>query len=151
MLSAIKDKMDDWKTKTLEKRAIQLHGDNAKLEKKIAKMQAGRPIELIKTKRRDPVKNTGDGHLKKQIYAQTADELNKRENSQSKTKSRESPQTTKSGSEEKESCLKQAIKKRPMKRSRKRCHFCRKRGHVQKDCVKRQLLREWIWGDASET
>jgi len=37
------------------------------------------------------------------------------------------------------------INKRPMKRSRKRCHFCRKRGHIQRDCLSRQMLRKRLW------
>jgi len=39
---------------------------------------------------------------------------------------------------------------RPMKRSRKRCHFCRKRGRLQKDCLSKHMLRRWLWDEARE-
>ena len=40
--------------------------------------------------------------------------------------------------------------KRTMKRSRKRCHFCRKRGHLQKDCLSKRMLRRWLRDEARE-
>jgi len=61
----------------------------------------------------------------------------------------------KSNFKEEESCLKQVQQKhsknkRPMKRSNNRCHFCRKRGHIQRDCLSKKMMRKWLWDDASE-
>jgi len=37
--------------------------------------------------------------------------------------------------------------KRPRVRSTKRCHFCRKRGHIQRKCLIKKFLLNWLWGD----
>lgn len=38
-------------------------------------------------------------------------------------------------------------KRRPRKRSKKRCHFCRRRGHVQKNCVLKKFVLNWLRND----
>jgi len=43
-----------------------------------------------------------------------------------------------------------SVNERPVKRSRKRCHFCRKRGHLQKDCLSRRVLRRRLRDEARE-
>jgi len=43
-----------------------------------------------------------------------------------------------------------SVNERPVKRSRKRCHFCRKRGHVQKDCLSKRVLRKRLRDEARE-
>jgi len=155
MLSAIKDKIDYWKTKDVAKQMTQLRKDNAKLEQQLVELQAGRITKTIETIRKDPATNTGDDNKKKYIYEKTPDELYKGETSQNETRSKETPKTTKSNSEKEESCLKQVrkmhiINKQQRKMLKKRCHFCRKRGHIQRDCPSRQMLWNWLWDDANE-
>jgi len=38
---------------------------------------------------------------------------------------------------------------RQVKTTKKRCHFCRERGHVEKDCQKRKRCRNWLWNESS--
>jgi len=151
----MKDKISDWKTNNLVRQITQLRKDNAKLEQQLAELQAGRMTEIMETIRNDPATNTGDDNIKKYIYEKTPDELYKGETSQNETRSEGTPKKKKSKSETKESCVKQVqpthiINKRPRKMSRKRCHFCRKRGHIQRDCPSRQMLQKWLWDDANE-
>jgi len=149
MLSTIKDKIDDWKTKDLAKQMTQLRKDNAKLEQQLAELQAGRITETIQTIRKDPATNTGDDNIKKYIYEKTPDELDRGETNQNEIRSKETPQTTKSNSEKEKLCL-SIINKQQRKRLRKRCHFCRKRGHIQRNCPSRQMIWNWLWDDAIE-
>jgi len=132
----MKDKIDDWKTKNVAKQIAQLRKDNAKLEQQLADLQAGRPTKTIKIIRQDSVTNTGDDHLKKHIYEQPPDELDQGENSQNEMRKEETHTKTKINPTKEEPCKNQTqqmrhMSKRPMKRSRKRCHFCRKRGHKE--------------------
>jgi len=38
---------------------------------------------------------------------------------------------------------------RQVKTTKKRCHFCRERGHIEKDCKKRKRCRNWLWKESS--
>jgi len=37
---------------------------------------------------------------------------------------------------------------RQVKTTKKRCHFCRERGHIEKDCKKRKKCRNWLWNES---
>ena len=154
MLSAIKNKIDDRKTKKLEKQIIQLNKNNAKLEQQLAELQAGRISEVIETIGMDPTTDKGDDSIKKCIYEKGPDELDKGEKSQSRKEGKEDIKTMKSNFEKEKTCLKRVrktciINKQQRKKSRKRCHFCRKRGHIQRDCPGRQMIWNWLWDDVN--
>jgi len=155
MLSVIKDKIDDWKTKNLAKQVIQLREDNVKLEQQLADSQAGKITEASETIGDDTAMNFGNDNIKKHIDKKTPDELYKGETSHNETRRKEAIKKMKSNSERKESCLKQVRKKNIMnkqqrKKIRKRCHFCRKRGHIQKECPGRKMIWNWLWDDTNE-
>jgi len=38
--------------------------------------------------------------------------------------------------------------KQTVARKTRRCHMCRKRGHIQKDCPSKHMLRNWLRGEA---
>jgi len=52
--------------------------------------------------------------------------------------------------EEDEKIMIQLQDKKTRKQARKRCHFCRKRGHLQKNCLNKKMLLKWLWNDASK-
>ena len=98
MLSAIKDKIDDWKTKDLAKQIIQLRKSNAKLEQQLAKLQVGRITGTRETIRNDSATNTGGDNIKKHIDENTPDALYKGETSQNGTRRKETPKKMRSNS-----------------------------------------------------
>jgi len=106
--------------------------------------------------RKNANKGTGLNKGEKSSYIKGPDGLRKEDTKPSTTMSKENVKKTRGEAPTNgESSLKEAqqvyiINKRPMKKSRKRCHFCRKRGHIQKDCLSKQMLRKWLWDDASE-
>jgi len=147
MLSAMKETMFDWKTDRLKKQAAQLQTKNEKLVQHIAELQGGNVTETMV-----PTRKNDDESKKKRIYKEPPVEPNKGENRQSKNRSKITPEKHESNSETKELCEKRvkpmhSMNKRPIKRSAKRCHFCRKRGHIQKECPSRQVLQNWLWND----
>jgi len=77
---------------------------------------------------------------------------NEEGNSQSENRSEITPEEHESNSEtkeldENEKKLMHLKNERPRKRSAKRCNFCRKRRHIQKECPCRQVLQNWLWND----
>jgi len=155
MLSVIKDKIDDWKIKNLAKQVVQLREEKEKLEQQLTKLQAGKITEASETIGDDTVINFGDDNIKKHIDKNTPNELYKRETSHNETRKKETIKKMKSNSEKKESCLKQVRKTHVMnklqrKKMRKRCHFCRKRGHIQRECPGRKMIWNWLWDDTNE-
>jgi len=75
MLSAMKEKMDDWKTKALAKQVNQLRTNNAKLEQQLAALQEGRITETMETTRKNPATNNGDENIEKRFCEKTPVEL----------------------------------------------------------------------------
>jgi len=146
--------MSDRKTNKLAKQLAQLRKDNAKLEQQLAELQAGKMTEIIRAIKNDPATKIGDDNIKEYVDEKTPDEFCRGKTSQNRTRSEVTPKKKKSNSETRESCKKRVklthiINKRPRKRSIKRCHFCRKRGHIQRDCPCRQVLQDWLWNDAN--
>jgi len=147
MLSAMKEKMSDWKTNKLVRQVAQLQENNAKLAQQLAKLQGGNIAGTMV-----PTRKNDDEKMKKQSCKEPPVELNKGDNSQTKNRSEITPNKNEANSETKESCEKRVKlthlkNKRPRKRSTKRCHFCRKRGHIQKECPSRQVLQDWLRND----
>jgi len=133
MWTAIKKRRFDKKTEKLQKQAIQYIKENEKLERHIAELQEGhQPENEQLTIRNDDTRRT-EKIRNELLMAPTGGE-----NSKNKKKS--------------DTTLNDKVKlhlkkKRPRKRSTKRCHFCRKRGHMQRNCVIKKFVLNWLWGD----
>ena len=52
--------------------------------------------------------------------------------------------TVKEGTDQDEKKSISSQQKQTVARKRKRCQFCRKRGHLQKDCVSKHMFRKWL-------
>jgi len=147
--NAMKEKRFDKKTKKLEKQAFQYIQRNEKLGRQIAESQGSKinKTRVLETKKEDENK-------RQRVHNEPSVGLNKRRNSQNDENSKE--HTGKELNEdtreleEDEKIMIQLQNRRPSKRSRKRCHFCRKRGHLQKNCLSKKMLRTWLWNDASK-
>jgi len=149
MWNVIKEKRFDERIKKLEKQALHYIQENENLEQHIADLQGSNTVEIMEiTKKND------DGDKKTQKGTKPEEKPNNKKISQKQSKS-DIVFKHDSESETKESydngidsiILKH---KRTRKGSRKRCHFCRKRGHVQKDCLSKQVLRRWLRDEARE-
>jgi len=69
----MKEKMDDWKTKSLAKQVIQLQKQNAKLEQKLTKIQDKAITGTKEIIGKVPATNTGADYIKKHIDENTPD------------------------------------------------------------------------------
>ena len=150
MLSAMKEKMFDWKTNRLEKQVAQLQKNNEKLAQQLAELQGGRTTETMV-----PTKKNDEKNEKKRIYNEPPVDSKKGNESQRENRNEITSEKNESDFETKKLCKKRVStmpfrSERPRKRSKKRCNFCRKRGHIQKECPCRQVLRNWLWNDEAD-
>jgi len=97
MLSAMKEKMFDWKTNRLEKQVAQLQANNEKLAQHLEELQGGRITETMV-----PTKKNDDENIKNESIKEPPVEPNKGDNSQSETRSEITPEKHESNSETKE-------------------------------------------------
>ena len=171
VVNKVKEKMDERKFKKLEKKVIWLQGEISRLQDQQEKLKTAEPTKnsadgkchsVIK---KEPEKhaNKKAGHDKGEVSSNTIrpDGLRKEDIQPSTTTIKEKAKQVKrviptnEGIKLEEICERQVqpthfITGRPMNRSRKRCHFCRKRGHLQKDCLSKHMLRKWLRDEASE-
>ena len=143
MWSTTKDKMFDWKTNRAHKEALKYIQKNEKLEQHIAELQGSYTAEIM-----EPTIKNDDKSQKKEIHNEPPVALKEEENSRSKDKSEKTfDNETNAEIKELNENKKDTIhfkNKRPRKRSTKRCHLCRKRGHIQKECPFSPVLQNWL-------
>ena len=147
--NAMKEKRFDKRTKKLEKQALQYIQKNEKLERQIAESQGSKI-----TKTMEPKTKKEDENKKKRDYNEPPVDLDKGKRSQRDEKSEEHTDKELNDDtrelEEDENIMIQLQDKKSSKQGRKRCHFCRKRGHLQKNCLNKKMLLNWLWNDASK-
>jgi len=111
------------------------------LERHIAELQGSYTAETMEPKN-------------KEIHDEPPVALKEGENSRSRDKSKETSNNeinaeTKELNKNKKDTI-HFRNKRPRKRSTKRCHLCRKRGHIQKECPFSPVLQDWLWNDGED-
>jgi len=163
----VKEKWDEHKSKKLEKKVIWLQGEISKLHEQqenlrtteTAMNSVDRESHTAIKKKLEKRTNEKTGHDKEEESSKTNRPSERRkEEIKLNTKTRKEKDNeakwkapTNGEARLEELCKKQvqlthSINNRTMNRSRKRCHFCRKRGHLEKDC----MLRRWLRDEASE-
>ena len=125
----IKQRRFDKKTEKLQKQALRYIKENEKLEQRIDEIQQGH--QSVNEQRNDDVRQT-EKECNGLLMVSTA-----KTNGTNKKKS-----DTILNNKDK-LYLKE---KRPRKRSTKRCYFCRKRGHLKKNCPAKQNCWNWMKG-----
>jgi len=158
VVNKLKDKIDDKKTKKLAKEIIRLREEIAKLEEQKMKLQAGRIPEPITEIKNNPAtekkskkqtrKSTCGNKIKTYIQEHPQEELPKEDTEQSRTGSEEDPNKIKPGAIKKNQTKKRSYG-RQGKMPTKRCNFCRKRGHIERNFPSRQICRNWLWGESN--
>jgi len=170
--NAMKEKRFEKKTQKLEEKALHYLQENEKLERHIVKTLEEiprRPQEqkenlttteittnsadgkslAVKKKKSIKFEDHKAGHDKEEFsHATRPDELREEDTKPNITLSEENEKKTKGEgpTREKTSLTDQNtshINKRTRKRSRKRCHLCRKRGHIKKECPFSPVLQDW--------
>jgi len=145
--NAMKEKRFDKRTKKLEKQALQYIQKNEKLERQIAESQGSKIIKTVVQK-----KKKGDENKEKRDDNKPPVDLNKGRRSQNDENSKEHTDKKVNDDtrnlEKDEKIIIQLQNKGPSQRSRKRCHFCRKRGHIKKDCPTKQKCWNWMKADS---
>ena len=138
VVNKVKDKLGERRFKKLETKIIRLQGERSKLHEQQENLGTTETIT-------DSVDKECDTAMKKK----TKKRLNK------KTGHNKGEGSSKTIRPDGLGCEKQvqpiySVNEGPVKRPRKRCHFCRKRGHLQKDCLSKHMLRKWLRDEASE-
>ena len=129
--NAMKEERFDKRIKELEKQALHYIQENENLERQIADLQGSNTVEIMETTKKndDEDKKTKKGtkleeksNDKKISQKQSKKDIVSKHDSESETK------------ESDENGINSIIlkHKRPRKRSTKRCHLCRKRGHIKR-------------------
>jgi len=147
----LKEKEAAEKIKKLEERALQYIQENEKLERLIEPLLENKS-ELSKQQENSETTETITDSVDKEYYTEvkkkTKKKLNKC-NGHGHNRGEESPKKIRPDILEQDQST-YSVNERPVKRSRKRCHFCRKRGHLQKDCLSKRVLRRWLRDEARE-
>ena len=138
----MKEKRFDERIKKLEKQALHYIQENENLERHIADLQGSNKVAIMETTKKndDEVKETKKGtkSMEKHINKKTSQKQNKSyigSEHDSKFKTNESDESGINSITLK--------RKRPRKRSTRRCHLCRKRGHTKGECPFGPVVPEW--------
>ena len=123
----MKEERCDERIKKLEKQALHYIQENENLERHIADLQGSNTEEIIKTTKKK------DDEDKKISQKQSKSDIASKHDSESETKESDENGTN-------SIILKH---KRPRKRSTRRCHLCRKRGHIKRECPFGPVLQDW--------
>jgi len=138
----MKEERFDERIKKLEKQALHYIQENENLERHITDLQGSNTEEIMKiTKKNDDE----DKKIKKDT--KPAEKFNNKRISQKQSKrdivsKYDSESETKGSDENKINSI--IFKyKLPRKRSTRRCHLCRKRGHKKGECPFGPVLQDW--------
>jgi len=134
----MKEQRFEKRTKKLEKRALQYIQKNEKLERHIAELQ-----ECHLTENGEPIIRNDDMSQNKGIRYELSGALIEGDEEKSeKTLNNEINAETKELNLNKKDPM-HLKSKQPRIRSTKRCHLCRKRGHIQKECLFNPVFQNW--------
>jgi len=138
----MKEKRFDERTRKLEKQALRYIQENENLERHITELQGSNTAEL------EPTRKNDDENKKTQNCTELPEKFNNKEIIQRESKSEiASKHDSKSETKESDENGKKSMipkNKRPRKRSTKRCHLCRKRGHIKQECPFSPVLQHWL-------
>jgi len=138
----MKEKRFDERIKKLEKQALHYIQENENLERHIADLQGSNKVAIMETTKKndDEVKETKKGtkSMEKHINKKTSQKQNK-----SYTDSEHDSKFKTNESDESGINSITLKRKRPRKRSTRRCHLCRKRGHTKGECPFGPVVPEW--------
>jgi len=153
----VKNKWDNRKFKKLEKEVIRLQEEISRIPRQQENSLSAdtfkdsterkNPI-VIKTRTAKPIERKV-GHARRAVSPHEIEKEKQNNGTNSSSNARrckESNAKAKGISKN----LMYLKNERSMKRSRKRCHFCRKRGHLQRNCLGKRMLRNWLRDEASE-
>jgi len=147
----LKEKEAVEKITKLEEQALQYKQENKKLKRLIEPL-LGNKSELSKQQENSETTEIIKDSVDKENYTEVKKKIKKKSNKgngHGHNRGEKSPKKTRPDIPERDQST-YSIKKRPAKRSRKRCHFCRKRGHLQKNCLNKRALRRWLRDEARE-
>jgi len=142
----LKDKWNESKLKKLEKEAIRLHVKISRLQRQQENLKTGE-IPTDSNKRQDTSvmkkeleksieKKTGHDEGQESPHTIKSDDMHTGATKQSKDASKENVKKT----------TRPDTNKRQANKILKRCHFCRKRGHLKKNCPIKQKCWSWMKG-----
>jgi len=138
----MKERRFDKRTEKLKNQALQYIQENENLERHIAELQGSNTAEIM-----EPTRKNDDENKKTKNCTEPPEKSNNKEISQRESKSEiASKHDSKSETKESDENGRKSIiptNKRPRKRSTKRCHLCRKRGHIKKECPFSPVLQDW--------
>jgi len=99
----------------------------------------------------DQVTREGDVNSKRtQTFIKSPADANYSYESQSNLVLKMTSDVEKKGTDKAETKSISPKQKQTVERKIIRCHMCRKRGHIQKDCPSKHMLRNWLRGEAKE-
>ena len=130
----MKKAWNEKKTNNLKEQALQLIQKNEKLERRIATLQGNDKAETMKS-----TKKGDDESEKIQICIKSPLKSNNQSEDQNESCSTlaltKISDSEEEGADEDKKKLISSKRKRTRVRKTKRCHLCRKRGHIKRDCM----------------
>jgi len=106
---------------------------------------------LYENDRVEPMKLTKEGDVnskRTQTLTKSPSDVNDPHESQSELVLKMTSDAEKGGTDKDEMKSISSKQKQTVARKTRRCHMCRKRGHIQKDCPSKHMLRNWLRGEA---
>ena len=114
-----------------------------RLEQRITTLYENDKIENPKVTREGDVNSKST-----QTLIKSPSDVNYPHESQSELVLKMTSDAEKEGTDKDETKLISSKQKQTVVRKTRRCHMCRKRGHLQKDCPSKHMLRNWLRGEA---
>jgi len=133
----------DKKTTNLKKPILNPIRRRKRLEQRITTLYENDKIEILKVTREGNVNSK-----RTQTFTKSPSHVNYPHESQSELVLKITSDAEKEGTDKEETKLISTKQKQTVIRKIRRCHMCRKRGHIQKDCPSKHMLRNWLRSEA---
>ena len=149
LVNKVKDKWDKKKLKKLEKKEIWLRGEIARLQDQQETLKmAETTTNLVEEKCHLMIKKKPERYASKEIGHDKREEFSHTTRSKELRKEEMKPSTKCETLKNRESSSKEVrttlgMNQKHRNKIVKRCHMCRKRGHIHKECPSKHMLRNW--------
>jgi len=150
LVNKVKDKWDKKQLKKLEKKEIWLRGEKARLQDQQETLKmAETTTNLVEEKCHLMIKKKPEKYASKKIGHDKREEFSHTTRSKELRKEEMKPNTKCETLKNRESSSKEVrttsgMDQKHRNRIVKRCHMCRKRGHIRKDCPSKHTFRNYV-------
>ena len=156
LVNKVKDKWDKKKFKRLEKEVTWLRGEMARLQDQQETLKmAETTTNFVEEKGHSMIKKKPENYVNKEIGHDKGEESSSITRPKEFRKEEIKPSTKYETLKNREYSSKEVrttlgMNQKHRNKIVKRCQMCRKRGHIQKDCPSKYMLKNWLQRKATK-